>query len=72
MYVCVCVCVCVCVYVYIYTCVLAVVNSAAVNVEVHVSFKIMTSSVYVPRSGIAESYGKSTFSLLSKLLGCFP
>ena len=68
MYVCMCVCVCV----YIYTYVLAIVNSAAMNIEVHVSFKIMTLSGYVPRSGIAESYSNSIFSFLSKLLGCFP
>ena len=69
---CVCMCVCVCVCVYIYTYVLAIVNSAAMNIEVHVSFKIMTLSGYVPRSGIAESYSNSIFSFLSKLLGCFP
>ena len=43
-------------------CVLAVVNSAAVNIGVHVSFGIMVFSGYVPRSGIARSYGSSVFS----------
>ena len=33
--------------------VLAIVNSAAVNVGVHVSFQIMVSSVYKPKSQIA-------------------
>ena len=37
--------------------VLAIVNSAAVNIGVHVSFSILVSSGYMPRSGIAGSYG---------------
>ena len=36
----------------------AVVNSAAVNNEMHVSFSIFVSSGYRPRSGIAGSYGR--------------
>ena len=36
--------------------VLAVVNSAAVNNGIHVSFSILVSSGYMPRSGIAGSY----------------
>ena len=44
--------------------VLAIVNSAAVNVGVHVSFQIMVFSGYMPRSGIAGSYGSSIFSFL--------
>ena len=35
--------------------VLAVVNSAAVNIGVYVSFSILFSSGYVPRSGNAQS-----------------
>ena len=42
--------------------VLAVVNSAAVNFGVHVSFQMMGFSRYMPRSGIAGSYGSSTCS----------
>ena len=42
--------------------VLAIVNSAAVNTGVHVSFWIKVFSGYVPRSGIAGSYGSSIFS----------
>ena len=38
-------------------CVLAIVNSAAVNIEVHVSSSTLVSSGYMPRSGIAGSYG---------------
>ena len=34
--------------------VLAVANSAAVNIGVHVSFRIMVFSGYMPRSGIAD------------------
>ena len=47
--------------------VLAVVSSAAVNVGVRVSFKIMASSGYMPRSGVAESYSNSIFSFLRNL-----
>ena len=36
--------------------VLAIVNSAAVNIGVHVSFSVLISSGHMPRSGIAESY----------------
>ena len=38
-------------------CVLAIVNSAAVNIGVHVYFSIFVSSGYRPSSGIAGSYG---------------
>ena len=37
--------------------VLALVNSAAVNNGIHVSLSILVSSGYMPRSGIAGSYG---------------
>ena len=37
--------------------ILAIVNSAAVNIGVHVSFSIFVSSGYMPMSGIAGSYG---------------
>ena len=37
--------------------VLALVNSAAVNIGVHVSFSILVSLEYTPRSGLAGSYG---------------
>ena len=39
--------------------VLAIVNSAAVNKGTHVSLSILVSSGYMPRSGIAWSYGVS-------------
>ena len=38
--------------------VLAVVNSAAVNIQVHMSFCIMLFSEYMPSSGISGSYGR--------------
>ena len=43
--------------------VLTIVNSAAVNPGVHVSFgiRIFIFSGYIPRSGIVESYGSSYF-----------
>ena len=37
--------------------VLAIVNSAAVNNGIHVSFSILVSSGYMPRSGIVGSHG---------------
>ena len=37
--------------------VIAIVNSAAVNNGIHVSLSILVSSGYMPRSGIAGSYG---------------
>ena len=37
--------------------VLAVVNSAAMNIGVHVSVSIVVSSGFMPRSGIAGLYG---------------
>ena len=39
--------------------VLAIVNSAAMNIGVHVSLSILVSSMCVPSSGIAGSYGSS-------------
>ena len=65
LYICVCVCVCVCVCIQhiffthssVEGClgcvhVLAIVNSAAVNTGVHVSFQILVFSSYMPRSEI--------------------
>ena len=47
--------------------VLGIVYSALVNIGVHVSFQIRVFSGYMPRSGIAESYGNSFLSFLRKL-----
>ena len=44
--------------------VLAIVNSAAMNIGVHVSLSILFSSVCMPSSGIAGSYGSSISSFL--------
>ena len=78
-------CVCVCVYIiYIYHlffihlsvdrhlgcfCIFATVNSAAVNVGVHVSFQISVFVFFrcIPKSGIAGSYSGSIFSFLRNL-----
>ena len=69
-----------CVYIYIYHILLiqssideqlgcfhalAIVNSAAINIEDYVSFQISVCfffSRYIPRSEIAGSYGSSVFS----------
>ena len=47
--------------------VLAIVNSAAMNIGVQVSFSIVVSSGYVPNSGIVGSYGSFIPSLLRNL-----
>ena len=47
--------------------VLAIVNSAAMNIGVHVSFSVLVSSGYMPRSGIAGSYGGFIPSFLRHL-----
>ena len=47
--------------------VLAMINSAVMNIGVHVSLSDLVSSVCLPRSGIAGSYGNSIFSFLSNL-----
>ena len=75
--VCVCVFVCVCVY-YIFfmhpfidghgnlgcSHVLTIVDSATMNIGVHVSVQRKDFSQYMLRSGIAGSYGNSIFSFL--------
>ena len=40
---------------------LAIVNSAAVNIGVHVYFSVMAFPGYMPHSEISGSYGKSIF-----------
>ena len=47
--------------------VLAIVNRAAMNIQLHVSFQIMIFSRYIPRSGIARSYGTSFKSIKGEL-----
>ena len=46
---------------------MAIVNSAAANIWVHVSFRIIFFSKYMPRSGIPESHGTSSVSFLRNL-----
>ena len=52
--------------------VLAVVNSATMNIIVHVSFQIIVLSRYMPRNGIAVSYGNSYFYFFEEPPYCFP
>ena len=47
--------------------VLAIVNSAAMNNGIHVCFSALVSSGYMPRSGIAGSYGSFIPSFLKNL-----
>ena len=46
---------------------LAIVNSAAVNIRMHMLFWIMVLSGYMPRSGTAGSHGRFTPSFLLNL-----
>ena len=47
--------------------VLAIVNSTAVKIGMHVSFQVKVLSGYMPRSGIAGSYRSSIFIFLRNL-----
>ena len=47
--------------------VLALINSDAMNIGVHMSLSDLVSSVCMPRSGIAGSYGSSISSFLKNL-----
>ena len=47
--------------------VLAIINSAAMNIGVHVSLSILVSSVCMPSSGMAGSYGSSISNFLENL-----
>ena len=51
--------------------VLAIISSAAVNNGIHVSFSILVSSGYMPRSGIAGSYGGFISSFLKTIYAIF-
>ena len=52
--------------------VLAMINSAWMNIGVHVSLSDLVSSVCVPRSGIAGSYGSSISNFFKESRHCSP
>ena len=52
--------------------VLAIINSAVMNIGVHVSLSILVSSVCMPSSGIAGSCGSSISSFFKESPHCFP
>ena len=52
--------------------VLAIINSAAMNIGVHVSLSDLVSLVCMHRSGIAGSHGRSISSFFKKSPHCFP
>ena len=47
--------------------VLAIINSATMNIGVHISLSVLASSVCMPSSGIAGLYGSSVPSFLRNL-----
>ena len=52
--------------------VLAIVNSAAMNNGIRVSFSILVSAGYMPRSGIAGLYGDFILTFLKESPYCLP
>ena len=52
--------------------VIAIVNSAAMNNGIHVSFSVLVSSGYMPRSGSAGSYGGFIPSFFKESPYCLP
>ena len=47
--------------------VLAIINSAAMNIGVHVSLSLLVSSVCMPSRGIAGLYGISFYAVSTKI-----
>ena len=52
--------------------VLAIINSAAMNIGVHMSLSILVPSVCMPSSGISGSYGSSVSSFFKESPQCPP
>ena len=51
--------------------VLAIMSGAAINMQLHVSFRIVVLSGYMPRSGIARSYGSFMCSFVMNVCTVF-
>ena len=52
--------------------ILAIINSAVMNIGVHVSLSDLVSSVCMPSSGVAESYGSSISGFFKESPHCSP
>ena len=52
--------------------VLAIVDSAAMNIGVHMALSVLVSSVCMPSSGIAGLYGSSVSSFFKESSHCSP
>ena len=52
--------------------ILAIMNSAVMNIGVHVSLSDLVSSVCMPSSGVAESCGSSISSFFKESPHCSP
>ena len=53
--------------------ILAIVNNAAINIKLHISFQISGFVLFrlIPRNGIAGLYGSPVFSYLKKFCAVF-
>ena len=52
--------------------VLGIVNSAAMNISIHVSLSILVASVCIPKNGVAGLYGSFISSFFMETPYCSP